>query len=297
MSKYLNKLKRVLVLTPDGIGSTYFQRSLTVYLNYHGYLTKNYHDLCNLTTDLPTLVKTLSTDRTNIVARCSPYRSTEFGNDTKKYLKFCSYFFTDIYVISRCSFESVLSYSNTHKGTGTLNVYSKEQYKQNKNKKSYSIEKDLFIESLKYFEDFYVWVDKYFPKHKVISYTDLITNPDTLFKNEFNIISDKNLSLLEYNKFNTKRVRNKDLTKYCSEQLLKFIEITDYIQYLSKKGLLDIKKPFPIKKITLREKLNEISNFRELLDVYNNYSSNHFEKISFQQINDRAVIEDNLWTI
>ena len=66
---------------------------------------------------------------------------------------------------------------------------------------------------------------------------------------------------------------------------------------MSKKGLLDIKKPFPIKKITLREKLNEISNFRELLDVYNNYSSNHFEKISFQQINDRAVIEDNLWTI
>ena len=41
------------------------------------------------------------------------------------------------------------------------------------------------------------------------------------------IISDKNLSLLEYNKFNTKRVRNKDLTKYCSEQLLKFIEITE----------------------------------------------------------------------
>ena len=54
---------------------------------------------------------------------------------------------------------------------------------------------------------------------------------------------------------------------------------------------------FPIKKITLREKLNEISNFKELLDVYNNYPSNHFEKISFQQINDRAVLEDNLWTI
>ena len=35
MSKYLDKLKRILVLTPDAIGSTYFQRSLTVYLNYH----------------------------------------------------------------------------------------------------------------------------------------------------------------------------------------------------------------------------------------------------------------------
>jgi len=297
MSKYLNKLKRILVITPDAIGSTYFQRSLTMYLNYHGHPTKNYHDLCNFTLNLPFLIKTLSTDTTNIVARCSPYRSLEFGKDTENYLKFCSYFFTDIFVVSRCSFESVLSYCNTHRGTGVLNVYSKEQYTQNKNKKPYSIEKNLFIESLKYFEDFYVWVNKYFSNHKVISYTDLINDPDTLFKNEFSISSDKNLSLLAYNEFNTKRVRNKDLTKYSSEQLLKFIEITDYIQYLSKKSFLISDNPFPIKKITLREKLNEISNFKELLYVYNNYPSNHFEKISFQQINDRAVLEDNLWTI
>ena len=78
MSKYLNKLKRILVLTPDGIGSTYFQKSLTVYLNYHGYPTNNYHDLCNFTTDLRILIETLSTNKTSIVARCSPYRSIEF---------------------------------------------------------------------------------------------------------------------------------------------------------------------------------------------------------------------------
>jgi len=296
MSKYLNKLKRILVLTPDGIGSTYFQKSLTVYLNYHGYPTNNYHDLCNFTTDLRILIETLSTNKTSIVARCSPYRSIEFGKDTKNYLKFCSYFFTDIYVISRCSFESILSYSNTHEGTGILNIYSKEEYNQNKNKKSYSIDKRNFIENLKYFEEFYVWVDKYFPKHKVLSYTDLITDPDNTFKKEFNIVSDKNLSLLEYNKFNTKRVRNTNLTKYSSEQLLKFIEITDYIQYLSRKGFLTSHSPFPIKKITLKEKINEINNFTKLLDVYNNYPSNHFEKVSLEQINDRIKLEDSIWT-
>ena len=296
MSKYLNKLKRILVLTPDGIGSTYFQRSLTVYLNYHGYPTKNYHDLCNLTTDLRTLIETLSTDKTNIVARCSPYRSIEFGNYTEHYLKFCSYFFTDIYVISRCSFESILSYSNTHEGTGILNIYSKEEYNQNKNKKSYSINKLNFIENLKYFEEFYVWVDKYFPDHKTLSYNNLITDPDNTFKKEFNITSDKNLSLLEYNKFNTKRVRNADLNKYTSEQLLKFIDITDYIQYLSKKGFLIADHTFPIKKVTLKEKVNDISNFNELLEVYNEYPSNHFEKVNLQQINNRITIENTIWT-
>ena len=204
--------------------------------------------------------------------------------------------FTDIYVISRCSFESILSYSNTHEGTGILNIYSKEEYNQNKNKKSYSIDKRNFIENLKYFEEFYVWVDKYFPKHKVLSYTDLITDPDNTFKKEFNIVSDKNLSLLESNKFNTKRVRNTNLTKYSSEQLLKFIEITDYIQYLSRKGFLTSHSPFPIKKITLKEKINEINNFTKLLDVYNNYPSNHFEKVSLEQINDRIKLEDSIWT-
>jgi len=297
MSKYLNKLKRILVLTPDGIGSTYFQRSLTVYLNYHGYSTKNYHDLCNFTTDLRTLIETLSTDKTSIVARCSPYRSTEFGNDTENYLKFCSYFFTNIYVISRCSFESILSYSNTHEGTGVLNIYNKEEYNQNKNKKSYSIDKHTFIENLKYFEEFYIWVDKYFPKHKVISYTDLITDPDNTFKKEFNIVSDKNLSLLEYNNFNTRRVRNEDLSIYSSEDLLKFIEITDYIQYLSKKGFLTSDHTFPIKKIKLKEKVNEINNFNNLLDIYNKYPSNHFEKVNLQQINNRIKLEDSIWTI
>ena len=297
MSKYLNKLKRILVITPDAIGSTYFQRSLTVYLNYHGHPTKNYHDLCNFTLNLPFLIKTLSTDTTNIVARCSPYRSLEFGNDTEKYLKFCSYFFKDIYLIDRCSFESALSYCNTHQRTGVLNVYNKEQYHQNKNKESYSIDKKDFIQSLKYFEDFYVWADKYFPTAKKIKHSDLINDPDTFFKNEFNISSAKKLSLKDYNIFNTKRVRNKDLTNYSSEQLLKFIEITDYIDFLNQQNLLIHRHKFPIKKITLREKLNEISNFKELLDVYNNYPSNHFEKISFQQINDRAVLEDNLWTI
>ena len=296
MSKYLNKLKRILVITPDAIGSTYFQRSLTVYLNYHGYPTKNYHDLCNFTLNLPFLIKTLSTDTTNIVARCSPYRSLEFDNNTEKYLKFCSYFFKDIYLIDRCSFESTLSYCNTHQRTGVLNVYNKEQYHQNKNKESYSIDKKDFIQSLKYFEDFYVWADKYFPKYKKIKHLDLINDPDTLFKNEFSISSDKNLSLLAYNEFNTKRVRNKDLTKYSSEQLLKFIEITDYIQYLSKKGFLISNNPFPIKKITLKEKLNDISNFTALLDVYNNYPSNHFEKVSLKQLADRVKLEDKLWT-
>ena len=297
MSKYLNKLKRILVITPDAIGSTYFQRSLTVYLNYHGHTTINYHDLCNLTTDLRDLVQTLSTDKTNIVARCSPYRSLEFGKVTEKYLKFCSYFFTDIYLISRCSFESALSYCNTHQRTGVLNIYSKEQYHQNKNKECYSIDKKDFIQSLKYFEDFYIWADKYFPTSKKIKHSDLINDCDTFFKNEFNISSDKKLSLKDYNIFNTLRIRNGDLSNYSTDELLHFIDITDYIDFLSQQNLLVHRHKFPLKKITLSEKIKDISNFTELLDVYNNYPSNHFEKVTKKDLIHRKKKEYELWNI
>jgi hypothetical protein len=294
----LQNLKRILVLTPDAIGSNYFQRSLTVYLNWHGHPTKNYHELGELTLDLRSLVQTLSTDRINSVARCSPYRSIEFGEDTENYLKFCKNFFTHIYVIDRCSFESVLSYCNTHQPNKTLsNVYGKYQYLENKNKKPYSIIKDNFIASLKYFEDFYVWVDKYFPEHKKIKHLDLISNPDKLFEQEFNISSNKELSLKDFNNFNTLRIRNADLTNYSTIELLKFIDIIDYIDLLINKNLLPHNKTikFPFKKITLSEKIKDISNFTELLDIYNNYPSNHFEKINENQIKDRAIKEDSFW--
>ena len=65
---------------------------------------------------------------------------------------------------------------------------------------------------------------------------------------------------------------------------------------MSKKGFLVSDNPFPIKKITLKEKLNDISNFTALLDVYNNYPSNHFEKVSLKQLADRVKLEDKLWT-
>jgi len=298
MSKYLSKLKRILVLTPDAIGSTYFQRSLTVYLNYHGYITQNYHELANFTNILSDLVENLAINSNNIVARCSPYRSLDF-DQTENYLKFCKHFFTNIYVIERCSFESALSYCNTHQPNKErpLNVYSKHQYLKNKNKTSYNITTNNFIESLKYFEDFYVWVDKYFPNHKKINYSDLVSDPDSLFKDEFNISSTKELYLKEYNKFNTLRIRNKDLNSYTASELLKFIELSDYIDFLVHRDLLVSKNKFPYKKITLSEKIKDIDNFTELLDVYNSYPSNHFKKVTKDDIINRIEQEYKLWTI
>ena len=300
MSKYLPKLKKVLVLTPDGIGSTFFQRSLTLFLNFHGIPTKDYHDLANLfSKNINNLVGTLTTATTSTVARASPYRSEKFGENKDNYLKVCSMFFTDIFVVDRCSFESALSYCNTHINDGDLNVYDRESYIDNTVNNPYNIPHDYFIKSLKYFEDFYVWVDTYFPKHKKINYTDLVYNTDETYKKLFNVTSDNKLSLVDYNKFNFLRIRDADISSYSKENLINFITINDYIHYLVKNNLYSDSQRsfFPFKKITLKEKTKNIKNFKYLLSVYNNYPSNHFKKIDEKQIIQRINREQEFWTI
>jgi len=294
MSPYLPKLKRILILTPDSIGSTFFQRSITLYLNMQGITTKNYHDLALFAPDLNNLIGTLTKNTNSIVARASPYRAEEFGKFKDSYLKFCNMFFTDIYVINRCFFESAISYSNTVINNGKLNVYSKKEYLTNTTN-PYAISKGKFIASLKYFEDFYVWVDNYFPIHKKINYEDIVYNTDNTYKDIFNLPYN-NYSITEYNKFNFSQVRDKNLDTYSKNSLTNYINVNYYIQDLITSRLLPTDFAFPIKKLTLKEKTDKILNFKELLHIYNNYQSNHFNKLTESQITSRIEKEQIFWT-
>ena len=78
MSSYLPNLKKILVLTPNFIGSAFFQRSITLYLNMQGITTKNHDDLARFAPDLNSLIGTLNTTTNSIVAR--EYLLTEQKN-------------------------------------------------------------------------------------------------------------------------------------------------------------------------------------------------------------------------
>ena len=296
MSPYLPKLRRILTLTPDSIGSTFFQRSLTLYLNMQGIPTKNYHDLAVFAPNTNDLAGTLCKSTYSTVARVSPYRAEEFKKSKDLYLKFCSVFFTDIYVVDRCSFESAISYCHRNFNDGKLNVYSKKQYIDNTITTPYSMPTDKFIQSLKYFEDFYVWVDKYFPIHKKINHDDIVYNTDETYKSILNLIADTKYSIVSYNKFNFLRVRDTDFSNFSKETLVNYINIQDNIQNLIDNSLIPIDNAFPIKKITLEEKIKSITNFHKLLDIYNKYPSNHFTKITEEHIYNRVTKEQTFWT-
>lgn len=294
MSSYLPNLKKILVLTPNFIGSAFFQRSITLYLNMQGITTKNHDDLARFAPDLNSLIGTLNTTTNSIVARVSPYRAKEFEKLKDSYLKFCSMFFTDIYVINRCFFESAISYCNTTINDGKLNVYSKKEYLAN-TANPYAIPKNKFIASLKYFEDFYVWVDTYFPVHKKVNHEDIVYNTDNTYKDMFKL-PDNKYSITEYNKFNFSQVRDKDLDTYSKNSLSNYINVNYCVQDLVANRLLATFNVFPIKKLTLKEKTDNILNFKELLDIYNNYQSNHFTQLTENQIISRIEKEQLFWT-
>ncbi len=283
-------IRKILILTPDSTGSTYFQKSVTLYLNYNNIPCKNYTDISKLGS-LSNIINTLNKSKISVVGRASPANAhqRDIGDN---HLSFCNNFFEDIFVIDRCSFESSLSYSIARKQT--TNVYNKKDYLDTIYTNPYTIDITTYIKSLKHFEDFYVWVDKYFPNVTKIKHSDLIYDTENLYNNLFGILNNT-LSLVDYNIFNMRRIRNLDTSDFNYNQLLHFIEVNDFLDYLVRYELLTYQRKFPYKKITLGEKLKDIDNFTELLDVYNNYPSNHFEKINENQIKELIIKEDSFW--
>lgn len=292
-------LKKILIVTPNAQGSTFFQRTLTIYLNLRGYPTINYHDLGNhiKTTNLAHVVAKLMSSKESVVARASPYKTEEIIRDNKdEYLNFCSNYFQDIFILKRCSFESILSYCNTSYKNSDMNYFTKRRYDEQRLKIPYELPEEVFIEGIKYFEDFWLWVDKYFPNHKKVNYFDLVSDTERSFSElldmEYSV--DKYPNLTKYNQYYFRKMRNLDVSFYTQQDLFEFLDLNDFTNSLIENGYLT--STMPLKKITLQEKKESVSNFYTLLDIYNNYPSNLFEKVSKNDIESRCQRENIFWT-
>jgi len=292
----MDDLKKILILTPDAIGSTFFQRTLTIYLNSVGITTENFHELTN---HIPTksdqfLYQTLLSSKNSIVARASHYRTKQLTSaQQQKYLIFCKNFFNDIILIKRCPFESILSHSiRIFNQEPSLNIYSKEAYDNITAKTSYILPEKAFLDGIRHFEQFYLWVEEHFPKHTKIDYFDLVQNTEGVLSTLFSL-PHTNLKLTKYNQFHFKMLRNQDLSNYTSQELIHFHEISDFINSLNQRNLMTTSLPY--KKTTLQEKQKTLTNFFDLLHVYNDYPSNLLEKVSESEVEERVQKESDFW--
>lgn len=287
MSPYLQPLYRILILTPDSVSSTYFQRLVTLYLNLNGITAVNFHDLMNHYDEgFTNLLRKLISQQNSVICRLSKYRLDDVKEPQKYFFKACNLFFQRKFCLRRCSFETALSLSLREYFSHPLNFYTCDHYKFYKeNMTPDTIPVDLFIKNIEKIENHFSWVDKNFTQVEYIDHEDFITNTDLTLEKLLNIENKLDFSFT---------VVNKNI--FLSDRGLSKLSHTssDFLERISNLEKIYPDFPFrvPHKKFTLSEKKGYVLNFDDLLQIYSTYSSNHLEKVTSEDLEKRIALED-----
>ncbi len=290
----------ILILTPDGVGSTILQRLLTMTLYLEKIKVVNTHELTNglclekgilekdfnlkYSQKLEEIIELIkeSDKNTQIVSRLAKYHLDARQDDLqskKKFFKFLNSFYAKkIMCVRNNIFEYALSWSIRER-SGITNVYNR------KDKRSVmevsEINEDYFLTKCNEYVSYVYWIQDNFPGVEQVSYEDMITNSDstiekiTGYKDTFNKNLGANLSLIlkmEYDFFNSLFTENNKKFSYTKEEnkaLILYKKLSEML--IDKKMIINL----PIKNTTLEDKKKQIKNFDQCLDKFNSLAKNH----------------------
>jgi len=312
-------MKNYLVLTPDGVGSTYLQRSLTVYLNLAGLDYTNTHELLNgldlvngglrknleygYSQTMGNIVGLLNENQANLVSRIAQYHIVRRKDSTKecdKFYKTCNTVFDTIIMCERDPFEYALSWG-IRNITKKLNTYSiDEQIETHHTGKMYTVDIDFFKRKLQQYGDYTYWAKDNFNINKVVAYNNLINDHTNTLKYitdmSYDIAEDYNINFTEYSNvlYNTAKFKSTRDERFLpeSQKGLNTVKL-----YIAIKKLVDEQKiisTIPLKMNTLSDKKSKTSNFTEVLNTYNDWASNNnqFLPLTDEQI-EQCVEKEN----
>ena len=172
-------LPKYLILTPDGVGSTYLQRALTVYLHSAGLDYWNTHELLNglglsegnlykdfslgYSQTIPEICGLLESTSNSLVSRIAQYHITSrLENKKENYQQLydvCNKKFDKIFYCTRDPFEYALSWS-IRRNTKTLNVYSvKERISVHGEDIKQTLDLRYFNGKLKQYSNYEYWAE------------------------------------------------------------------------------------------------------------------------------------------
>jgi len=290
----------ILILTPDGVGSTILQRLLTMTLYLEKIKVVNTHELTNglclekgiLAKDfnlkysqkLEEIIELIkeSDESTQIISRLAKYHldaRQDKIQSQKKFFNFLNSFYgKKIMCIRNNIFEYALSWS-IRESSGISNVHDR------KDKRSVmevsEVDEDYFLEKCNEYVDYVYWIQENFPDVIQISYEDMVTNVDstiekiTGYKDTFNKNFGANLSLIlemEYNIFNSLITKNNKKLSYTRDEkkaLILYKKLSKIL--IDKKMIIN----HPIKNTTLEDKKKQIKNFNQCRDKFYFFARNH----------------------
>jgi len=315
-------LPNYLIVTPDGVGSTYLQRALTVYLHSAGLDYWNTHELLNglglsegnlykdfsleYSQTLPELCGLLESTSNSLVSRIAQYhiiaRLEEKKENYQQLYDVCNKKFDKIFYCTRDPFEYALSWS-IRRNTKTLNVYSvKERISVHGEDIKQTLDLRYFNGKLKQYSNYEYWAEDNFNITRAVNYDDNHRDVDSMMKEltglDHNVESRLGISLQEYSTIRymtSMYMQTKDKKYICNrEQAAGATQLKQFIQSLVPNKLPN---EIPVKMNTMQDKQKRVINFDEAAEVYNKWTTttNSHMPISQEDIAQRIATESKIY--
>jgi|TARA_R110000822_G_scaffold301731_1_gene425704 hypothetical protein len=282
--------KNYLVLTPDGVGSTYLQRALTVYLQFAELDYWNTHELLNgLAVEDGSLYKDFTHEYTQtvedicnkllitgnfLVSRIAHYhvlaRQKLREENYADLYKECNRKFNTIIFCARNPFEYALSWGIRNK-SGKLNVYSISERNITHNDIQESIDIDYFTRKLDQYAEYEYWAQDNFDITHTVDYDTLHQDVDSVMQTITNMTHTTFLQ--EYNRLRYTASKSKDnkvnltITDESFDGIFKMHGMIDQL-YNTKR----LPTPMPLKMTTMSDKQKRVTNFSNAVDVFNTWA-------------------------
>lgn len=314
-----------LILTPDGVGSTYLQRALTVYLNCAGLKYWNTHELLNglalengnlykdwslkYSQSTSKICQLLLESKCNLVSRIARYhidnRLYYEQDDYDQFYNTCNLKFNKILYCIRDPFEYALSWS-IRNNTSVLNVYSvNERIDVHGEETKQTIDINYFYKKLQQYTRYEYWANDNFNISQPVKYKGLHTNVDQVLQQitglNYSIrdhlgVSLQDFSLLRYKTSLYKQTQDKKYLQGMNNNKVAGCLKVNRIAHdlISKKQLVNT---IPVKMNTLQDKQNRITNFDDAVDMYNTWATgtNGHPQLTQQIIKNRILEEDIIY--
>lgn len=301
-----------LILTPDGVGSTYLQRALTVYLHSAGLDYWNTHELLNgleisqgnlyknfnsgYSQSVTEICKLLESTSNSLVSRIAQYHITRrLGKNKEDYQQLydvCNKKFDKIFYCTRDPFEYALSWS-IRNNTNTLNVYSiKERISVHGEDIKQTLDLKYFNQKLEQYSAYIYWAQDNFNITRDVNYDDNHQDVDSMMKEltglDHNVEDRFGISLQEYSTIRyiaSMYMQTKDKQYLVNkDKTLGVVELKKFTQRLVSSNKMP--SEIPVKMNTMQDKQKRVVNFDDAVEVYNKWTTttNSHMPISQQDI-------------
>ena len=315
-------LSNYLILTPDGVGSTYLQRALTMYLHSAGLDYWNTHELLNgldlldgnlykdfnlgYSQTIPEICELLQSTSNSLVSRIAQYHITRRLKEKKEnYQQFydaCNKKFDKIFYCVRDPFEYALSWS-IRLNTNILNVYSiKQRISVHGEDIKQTLDLEYFNRKLEQYSAYEYWAEDNFNITRAVNYDDNHQDVDSMMKELTGLddsVEDRfGISLQDYSTIRymtSMYMQTKDKKYVCNrEQAAGATQLKKFIQSLVPNKLPN---EIPVKMNTMQDKQKRVVNFNDAVEVYNKWTSttNSHMPISQEDIAQRISTESKIY--